>query len=306
MALLRQCATGQTSPLEHDHVVGRAATCSLAIPERYISVQHAVLRFDGSGWEIRDLGSRNGTFLNRIRLPAGEVTRLGRGASVAFGRREQEWVLVDDSPPSVMAVPLDGGDPAVLECDLLALPTPENPQASIYRSGDDSWILEQPDSVAPIGDRSVFDVGGRLYRFSCPSLLNQTSIASTTLEPQDLPLTLVFGVSRDEEHVQLSVTTSGETHDLGNRAHNYLLLTLARRRLADAAEGLPDTSCGWIYPDDFSSDPSMVPPQLNLNVFRIRKQFAALKLPNPAAILERRPGTKQLRLGTRHIKIVTL
>jgi hypothetical protein len=305
MALLRQRITGRTSQLEHDHVVGRASTCSLAIGERYISVQHAVLRFDGSGWELRDLGSRNGTFLNGVRIAAGEVIRLSCGASISFGRREQEWILTDDSPPSVMAIPLDGSDPVLIDCDLLALPAPENPVVSIYRSGDGDWILEQPHSVAPIADRHVFDVGGRLYRFSCQSLLNQTSIASNSLEAADLPLSLVFAVSRDEEHVQISVTSSGTTHDLGDRAHNYLLLTLARRRLADAAEGLPDTSCGWIYQDDFASDPSMVPPQLNLNVFRIRKRFAALQLPNSGAIIERRPGTKQLRLGTGRVTITT-
>lgn len=305
MALLQQRATGRTSQLEHDHVVGRASTCSLAIAERYISVQHAVLRFDGEGWELRDFGSRNGTFLNGVRVAAGESAKVSRGASISFGRREQEWVLTDDSPPSVMAIPLDGGDPVLLDCNLLALPAAENPVVSIYRSGEGDWMLEQPHSVAPIADRHVFDAGGRLYRFSCQSLVNQTSIASTTLEPAELPLTLAFAVSRDEEHVQISVTSGDVTHNLGDRTHNYLLLTLARRRLADAAEGLPETSCGWIYQDDFASDPSMAPPQLNLNVFRIRKQFAALQLPNTGAIIERRPGTKQLRLGTGRVTITT-
>jgi len=117
---------------------------------------------------------------------------------------------------------------------------------------------------------------------------------------------LSFSVSRDEEHVELQVRCGGRTFDMGARTHNYLLLTLARRRLADAAEGTPETSCGWIYQEDLAHDPSMAPPQLNIDVFRIRKQFAAIGVIDAANIIERRPRTRQLRIGTALITVAEL
>jgi len=57
---------------------------------------------------------------------------------------------------------------------------------------------------------------------------------------------------------------------------------------------------------DLVRDPSTTAPQINLDVFRIRKQFAALGLPDAANIVERRPRTRQLRIGTFHIHISNL
>jgi hypothetical protein len=102
------------------------------------------------------------------------------------------------------------------------------------------------------------------------------------------------------------VTCGQRTLDLGTRARNYLLLTLARRRVADAKEGLPEASCGWIYQDDLSHDPSMAPPQLNLDVFRVRKQFAAAGVVDAVNVIERRSTTRQIRVGTGQIAIRTI
>jgi hypothetical protein len=119
-------------------------------------------------------------------------------------------------------------------------------------------------------------------------------------------LVLSFSVSRDEEYVHLAVIHRGGAIDLGARTRNYLLLTLARRRLVDAAEGLPETTCGWVYHADLEHDPSMAPPQLNIDVFRLRKQFASVGVVDAADIIERRPRTRQLRIGTGRIAIARL
>jgi hypothetical protein len=111
-------------------------------------------------------------------------------------------------------------------------------------------------------------------------------------------LTLAFSVSRDEEVVRLCVLRAGVAFDLGERAHHYVLLTLARRRLADAAGGFQDHSCGWVYQEDLARDPSMTGARLNLAVFRIRKQFAGIDVADPEHIVERRRSTGQLRIGT--------
>jgi hypothetical protein len=279
----------------------------LHIGERYVSAQHAALRWSGDRWELRDLGSRNGTFLDGSRLNSGEEHAIRRGSRIAFGRREAEWELVDDAAPAVMVVALDGQDPVLLEGDLLALPSSDDPRVTIYRF-EGLWIIERPDeSSTPITNQQTFEVAGRTYRFCCAETISKTSFAAPPvvgLEVQHLQLS--FSVSSDEEHVQLQMSCGGTTVDLGTRGHNYLLLTLARQRLDDAAEGIAESSCGWIYQEDLSHDPSMVPPQLNIDVFRIRKQFAAAGVVDAANIIERRPRTRQLRIGTGRLSVVRL
>jgi hypothetical protein len=116
-------------------------------------------------------------------------------------------------------------------------------------------------------------------------------------------LHLALSVSSDEEYVHIRASGGGREFDLGCRRHNYLLLILARRRLADRAEGAGEGSCGWFDPSDLAHDPTMAAPQLNIDVFRIREQFARVVV-DPAYIIERRP--RQLRIGTGHIAIYTL
>lgn len=307
MGSIVQKATGIRRMLEAESVVGRTPTAGLCIAARYVSAQHAVLRFNGEIWELRDLGSRNGTFVDGVRIRPGEERPLTRGSRIAFGKIEEEWELVDTGAPHAMVMPLDGGDPVGLEGEILALPSSERPLATIYRDTDGGWILEQPDSIAPITNFQTFEIEGRSFRFSCPEQIAKTTFTPDVLAELEIRhLALHFSVSRDEEHVELRVTSGARSFDLGSRAHNYLLLTLARRRLSDAAEGLPETSCGWIYQEDFPNDPNMESAHLNLDVLRIRRQFARLGIADAAGIIERRPRTRQLRIGVSRLSVVIL
>jgi hypothetical protein len=307
MGYIREKSTDRTLPLGPEQVIGRAPTCSLRLAGRYVSAQHARLRWSGQGWEVKDLGSRNGTFVDGARLAPGEGQAARRGSRIAFGKLDEEWELVDESPPRVMAIPADGGEPVLMEGELLALPSADDPRVTICRSAAGLWVTEQADgAVAPIGNLEIVDIGGRMWRFSCPEEICATTFGFSSTELRVRQLHLSFSVSRDEEHVQLLVTCGQRTLDLGTRARNYLLLTLARRRVADAKEGLPEASCGWIYQDDLSHDPSMAPPQLNLDVFRVRKQFAAAGVVDAVNVIERRSTTRQIRVGTGQIAIRTI
>jgi hypothetical protein len=307
MAMIKDIVSGRLRMLEPELLVGRASSCGLRIDQRYVSARHAVLRWTGDRWELKDLGSRNGTFVDGQRIKPGEEIPALRGTKIAFGKLDQQWEIVDDSAPSVMAVPLDGGDPVLLDGELLALPSVDDPRATIYRNAEGFWVLEQSDEgIAPVRNLQTFEVDGRAFRFCSLDNIAKTSIADLSPEFEVAHVELSFSVSRDEEYVELRATCDGRTFDLGARTHHYLLLTLARRRLEDAAQGLPETSCGWVYQEDLARDPSMAAPQLNLDVFRIRKQFAALGLPDAANIVERRPRTRQLRIGTFHIHISNL
>jgi hypothetical protein len=306
MGSIRSTNTGRTQLLEPEHLVGRSAVCALHLDERYISAQHALLRYSRDAWQLKDLGSRNGTFLDGAPVKPGEERSASVGSKIAFGKLDQEWELVDASPPEVMAVPIEGGEPVLLQGEFMALPSNDDPRATIYRL-EGSWVLEpQDEPVAPIRNLQVFDVAGRAWRFCCPDTSVPTSLDMPGADLRVPELRLAFSVSRDEEHVQLQLTCTDTTIDMGTRSHNYLLLTLARRRAADAAQGLEAPNCGWINLDELAHDPAMAPPQLNIDVFRIRRQFAAVGVLDAAGIIERRPRTRQLRIGTGHILITTL
>jgi hypothetical protein len=195
----------------------------------------------------------------------------------------------------------------VLDGDLLALPSSDDPRATIYRTLEGAWLLECTDEPPrPLAHLQTFEAVGALWRFCCADMPQATLAAAEAgvarLEVGAMRLTL--SVSLDEEYVHLRMECGDRTFDMGSRRHNYLLLTLAKRRLADAASGLPDSSCGWIDQDEMAHDPTMAPPQLNIDVFRIRDQFGKVGVLDAAGIIERRP--RQMRVGIGDIAIVTI
>ncbi len=73
------------------HVIGRSSRADVVIPDRSLSRQHARLRLDNDTWLIEDLGSRNGTLVNRQKIAQPTALRpgdvVGLGASVVTVRR---------------------------------------------------------------------------------------------------------------------------------------------------------------------------------------------------------------------------
>ncbi|HLZ69626.1 MAG TPA: FHA domain-containing protein [Dehalococcoidia bacterium] len=55
--------------------LGRDETCEIVLPDDRISRQHARISFEDQGYVLRDLGSRNGTYLNGRRITRPEPLR---------------------------------------------------------------------------------------------------------------------------------------------------------------------------------------------------------------------------------------
>jgi pSer/pThr/pTyr-binding forkhead associated (FHA) protein len=68
---------GRTYPLDGEVSIGRAAGCQITLDDTYASQIHArVFRRDDQ-WQIEDLGSTNGTWLNRHKVAGPMVVKPG-------------------------------------------------------------------------------------------------------------------------------------------------------------------------------------------------------------------------------------
>lgn len=301
MGAVRNRTTNERRYLLGHTLVGRAPLCSLRIDDRVVSGEHAVLVWHEDGWRLRDLGSRNGTFLNGERLTPGVAYHCDQGAGVAFGELQAEWELDDAAAPTPMLLASEGGTACVMERGILLVPDSEQPLASIHQAAQGSWIMELEDRVEALSDGAVVILGGRSWRFHVPECWIPTE--SFGNHPPALETTqLCFRVSQDEETVEIDLRCPGRTISLGRRAAFYLLLTLARIRI----EPRDSKSQGWVHWSELAAMLRAEQSEINLWVHRIRERFAEVGFVRPGAIIERRSGTGQLRIGTDNIAIARM
>jgi hypothetical protein len=301
MAQLRRTDGSRACVLMTEHLVGRGPQCALRLSPAYVSAQHALIRWDGRAWEILDRGSRNGTQVNGALLEPGRAQRLLKDSVVTFGHADERWALVDAGEPQTMALALDTGQALLGVQGLIGLPSSQNPEHTLYLDHDGSWRLERADGeVEVVVDGQVIECGGRQFRFCCPASTSTTE-ALTSASPGEP--TLCFAVSSDEDFVELALEYPERRVALGSRSHNYLMLTLARQKLSDLAQNLPEASCGWMDKDELADGFKMTPQQVDGEVFRIRKHFTQHGLPESTVVIERRPRTKQIRLGLSRLRI---
>lgn len=260
--------------------------------------EHALFRWVGDGWEMRDLSSRNGTFLDGKKLEQREQVRVELGSLVAFGDPEDIFEMIADSPP-VFARSEDG-DCLEATGNELHLPDAENPELIVYNDGE-AWCIE--DVIAGESRRArngeEVQFGDRIWHLSVP----EVEVATSQLErPQGMEL--FFDVSVNQEHITITVIQDGTSTVLPNRSHSYLLLVLARERLEGANNReLPEQDRGWVHMDDLTRMLRANANQIGSLIFRAKKQFREAGLLGADGIVESRSGTGERRIGVSRIVI---
>lgn len=306
MAVLRHIEDHQrVETLPTRCLIGRSRSCDLPLTAGDISSQHAVVQWTGRQWELQDLASRNGTFIDEHRLAQGERAPLRRGSRLRFARQLGVWELIDDGPPEPMARNIADGRICVGDHGLLAIPDAERPELTLQTESSGRWVLERSGELTDVVDRTLLLVGSEEWRIYLPG-----PPADTLDEGGEglciADLRLRFAHSADEETIELVAFAGERRLDLKARAHHYPLLLLARARVADEAHGVPLADQGWLLQERLLEMLRIDVMHLNISIHRSRMQFAQAGVVDAARLVERRQGTRQVRLGVGRIEIVLL
>lgn len=301
MATLRRQRDGRFHVVPARCVLGRAAASTITLDDPYASGEHARMLWTGSHWEIRDLGSRNGTFLDGKRLEPGRPYTVGPGARLGFGGLDADWCLEDASSPGAAAVELDTGRILEGEPELLVLPGEEDPAATVYPTTNQGWMLERADGeTVAVSSQQTVQIRGRAYRLELPVFGDQTPMVNLALTLDNISLR--FDVSRDEERVETVIILHGKETRLEAREHAYLLLTLARLRERDRA--LPEPEQGWVKVGELSKMLRLDDNAINVAIHRARQQLARAGVEGAAGVVETARGRR--RLGVERFEVGTL
>ncbi|MCX7934402.1 MAG: FHA domain-containing protein, partial [Planctomycetota bacterium] len=83
--------------------LGRDPSQTIAINDHEISRSHAEIRFEAGRWFLRDLGSRNGTFINQQPLTANQMYELADGCVFSLGASSFRFVADAPQPAPYQA-----------------------------------------------------------------------------------------------------------------------------------------------------------------------------------------------------------
>jgi pSer/pThr/pTyr-binding forkhead associated (FHA) protein len=91
-------SSGQLTPIfQGKLIIGREEDCHLRIQSEFLSRHHCVLLLDEYTLRIRDLGSKNGTFVNGRRIGSEELI-LCNGDTVSVGDLDFHVVIQQPAP----------------------------------------------------------------------------------------------------------------------------------------------------------------------------------------------------------------
>ena len=87
--------------VDGENIAGRGAECAVVVDATSVSRRHACFLVAQGVATVEDLGSRNGTFVNRV--PISAVTRLKDGDEIALGKSVLKLRRLVPTPPAEFA-----------------------------------------------------------------------------------------------------------------------------------------------------------------------------------------------------------
>lgn len=288
-----------TREIGGDTLIGRSSLCGLHLTAEDVSKEHAMLRWTGARWELRDLDSRNGTFVNGHSLGPKQHRTVDIGTQLMFGA-EEHWICIDATPPMPRATTIDEGELRTITAEqMLCFREGNCIDKLAYRNAQGQWLLEHQDGAELLRSGHELEHGGRRWRLYLPALDATTTFSN---HPRNiLRAKLHFAVKPSE--VAVTVTIGAERFTLRKRSYHHLLLALARARLADAARGLDEDEAGWLEISKLMAMTGRDRNFINVNVCRARKRFVELGFVDAACIVERQLETDSIRIAVSQLQV---
>ena len=173
---IRGSSDARVWSLSDGATLGRSSGCRVHLSgEESVSKEHArFVRLDG-GWAVVDLGSTNGTFVGRERLPAEQPRPLEELVALQAGSRRFAWVPREDL--LALLTPVTSSDAIPLERLRFELTTLGSRRFLLrYTSAFLLISVREEDAAAELRPREAFPLVGR-----GPLTLGRTSQASITI-----------------------------------------------------------------------------------------------------------------------------
>jgi len=141
--------------------IGRTNETDIAIPHRNVSKRHSQLSRDGSMWEVSDIGSTNGTFVNGVRITSPVL--ISPRDVVSFGDQAYDFIVHDPSAAPAAAAPAMSNTPSDD-----AIPAPEPPKQGMTAMFN-SFFAGGSQPGAPAGGPPASSSSGRGAHTSAPA-----------------------------------------------------------------------------------------------------------------------------------------
>ncbi len=300
MGVLVRISDGTKFPLSARTLLGRATGSTIALEERYASSEHARIRFSNGAWSLRDLGSRNGTFVDGERLDTGASLKLAPGQRLGFGDPEATWLVASVGAPHIVATNVETGE-VRSALEVLAVPSDDDPRLTVYADEQGRWIAEDEDGRhADLAKSKVVSDGVHRWRIEPPAPDDETPMPDVAMTLENVSIKIL--VSRDEDTAQVVLRLRGVETPLEPREHAYVLATLARARQEDATKA--EAEQGWIRVPRLLDMLRCDENTLNVWIHRARQQLAAAGVQGAAKVVQVRRGYR--RFGARRFELGVL
>jgi hypothetical protein len=312
MAILINRQTKQRCILQSHHSFGRLqSSVNTFVADVYTSKIHAFIEWNDQHWLLRDVSS-NGTWLNGIKLARDQIAQLNIGDVLNFASKSgYAFEVADVNAPCDCLIPVEHNSEAIELEYFHLLPCKKSQQLILsYNNQTYSWWQEILDDnlsqliiPAELHDRECLSIDGLTWQLQINRTIADTQLLRPTVTSLD-ELTFIFQTSLDEESTHIVMQSGEQNIDMLVRSHHYLTLTLARQRAKDMQEGVDVTEQGWVYADMLVKDLGLDASHLNIQIYRIRKQFvdALNNSCESSNIIERNAG--KLRLASKCFRIL--
>lgn len=299
MARLQKHNNTQQEIMVHiHHTFGRSSKSDTVFTQGDISHLHALIRWTGHQWKLFNY-SKNGSSVNNVTLNEEQSIELTEGDTITFGTQEQ-WCLTDASAPQSFIQSYNNN--TIIELDALhVLPSEEQPDITLYKVLHNQWVCENSTTTTPLSSGDTISCEEDHWIFTHNDPIEDTLDSHPIITEQNY---LQFSVTPDEESVVITYHHNGETIDLGERVHHYILLVLARLRLEDHNKGEIPENQGWIDIDQLLEMLNVKRKHFNIQLYRLRQQVTQLFPQHPlnTTLVERR--AQKIRMGYPRFTII--